>query len=81
MARMLIAVQTRSTDGENYFVGSVETPDGFNSDNPKARLENLWAQWREETPEPENDSEFIHWLIETQGFEHGGLDDVVTIDV
>lgn len=60
---MLIAVFTEESDGERYHIGTVRVSEDFSDEDTV--LSDLHHQWREENPEPDSDSQFIDWLIET----------------
>lgn len=55
----IVAISADGDDGR-FFIGAVQVDDvdTFN-------LEALWDEWQSEVEEPDSDSEFVVWLIET----------------
>lgn len=64
-------VKTPTVNNRSIYVDDFagkRTHDG-KSVNVREVLNELWAKWRKEVPEPDTDSEFIDWLIGKQGWQ------------
>ena len=51
---------------DDGFLGK-RSPEGV-AINIHDALDDLWAEWREEVPFPDTDSEFVEWLVEQKGW-------------
>ena len=62
----MLRVDNTPAEDEAYDIGAIQVPDVMQTDVLESKIETLHAQWREENPVPEADSDFVAWL-ETHG--------------
>lgn len=66
-----IELLVHNDDGPDYFIGCVEVPANTTYEEATDKLEGLWCDWMEEREDPDSDSEFIQWVVETHGWVEG----------
>ena len=59
-----VAIFTQADGEPIYLIGSAYPPLGVITES----LDDLWAAWRSETPDPDNDSHFVDWLVSERGW-------------
>ncbi len=60
---MTITLLVQQSGEDAYIIGNVTPPASIPDDKLDAALDGLWAEWREEEPTPDCDSEFVTWLV------------------
>ena len=65
-----IELLVHNDDGspDDYFIGCVEVPPLTTAEEACTKLDLCWAEWRDEVPHPDSDSEFIEWLSKEHGW-------------
>jgi len=63
-----IEVFVHNDDGPDYYIGCLEIPDELVYEEACQKLDEYWAEWREEIPVPDTDSEFISWVADVKGW-------------
>ena len=59
---MTITLLEQPLEQEPSVIGVVTPPASIANENLDVELDCLWAEWREEEPDPDTDSEFVLWL-------------------
>jgi len=59
-------LHVKSAEGTLFCIGSVSVPFDTGDCDVESLLDEWWLEWRQETDEPQTDSEFVTWLVENK---------------
>lgn len=65
----LLRVDNTPAEDGAYDIGAILVPDEMETDELEAKIADLHAEWKEENPIPDADSDFVVWLEEHGHFE------------